>query len=351
MKKFHATLSPTATISSEDVQTESLRRYLVDLIQYAPLTEEEEAAGFRAMKDPDPKIADAARTWMIEANLRLAVAVAKSYQGRGMEMSDIVQEGNIGLIKAVDTFDLARGYRFSTYAIWKIHRQIFIAFSSKSGAVAVPYRQFVGAGKRARIIRDMAISLGHAPSPEEVFDAMGLSPTQFDKILSAEAASGIASIDAEIPNSNHRDGVGSTFAEMLQAPDPPEVEFEAVQIASIPTALRRLSPEQEIVLRLRYRIGLPGDEMTLQEIADLFTVTKERVRQIERDGVERLRKIIGPEGERLPSVLRRPSMEAWLGRCCGRCRGGIDPSEAFCSRACARAWWERVIRDRRKVSD
>lgn len=332
MKKFRATLSPTSTINSEDIQTDSMRRYMKDLIDHPALAPEEEAMLFAAMKAGD----DAARTRLIESNLRLVVSVAKYYQGRGMAMQDMIQEGSLGLIKAVEKFDPALGNAFSTYAIWWIHRDIFYAFH-RAGTIAVPHHVFVRTRKRTNVERDLAVRLGRAPTEEEIFDEMALSVDQFAAMLDARAATAVESLDTEIPNPSG--GRKITFADTLPNPEPEEPGFDIFQIEAIPTALRRLRPTEEMVLRLRYGIGIQGDQ-TLQQVADLFGITKQWVHAIERAGLATLRRIITPDGAIRLFGRYRPSLEGWLGRICGRCWRSVAASEAFCSQACARAWWQ-----------
>jgi RNA polymerase primary sigma factor len=193
-----------------------------------------------------------------------------------MPMADLIQEGNIGLIKAVDRFDHARGYRFSTYASWWIRHAITRGIADKGRAVRVPVHMLDGGQKMARVVREMAIEHGHAPSDEEIATATGLPAEKINRLRSL--------IDSTIS----MDGVSKAQLEEMASPDTPASIYEnGVSIALMREALRTLRPIEAEILRLRFGIDSPG-EKTLKEIGDMYDLSRERIRQLQEAALYKL---------------------------------------------------------------
>lgn len=213
----------------------------------------------------------------IKANLRLVISMAKRYNYKAsMPMADLIQEGNIGLIKAVDRFDHARGYRFSTYASWWIRHAITRGIADKGRAVRVPVHMLDGGQKMARVVREMAIEHGHAPSDEEIATATGLPTEKINRLRSL--------IDSTIS----MDGVSKAQLEEMASPDTPASIYEnGVSIALMREALRTLRPIEAEILRLRFGIDSPG-EKTLKEIGDMYDLSRERIRQLQEAALYKL---------------------------------------------------------------
>lgn len=264
----------------------SLSVYLKDISKYKLLTAEQEIDFANKIKNND----EAARQAMINANLRLVVNIAKRYSNRGFLVLDLIEEGNIGLMKAVETFDPAEECRFSTYATWRIKQTIRRAIAYKAKSIHIPsyMNELITSWKECR--RQLGQELNREPSADEISEKLGISNKKKLYILQALNSASVVSSDSESVNSNIDELLDNNFKDEKTAIF--DKEDEATYLNRL---LKTLTPREEIIIRLRYGYGLDGTAkvpLTLKETADdeNIQLTKERVRQIEQQALIKLRK-------------------------------------------------------------
>ena len=246
-------------------------------------TPEEAARGVRRIREADREI-DEARSVMIQANLRLVVSIAKRYLNRGMHMLDLVQEGNIGLIKAVEKFEWQRGHKFSTYATWWIRQSITRSIADHARTIRIPVHLIEALNRIMRERARLEQELGREPSLDEVSVAAEQPIEQIEHILKMVRAP--LSLDASIGEDD--DAKLANFVEDENAVMPLDACLEQDLAHQTRKMLTRLKPREEAVLRLRYGIG-SGKTMTLEQVGELFHLTRERIRQIETAALKKLR--------------------------------------------------------------
>lgn len=257
-----------------------VKMYLKDIGRVPLLSPEEEITLAQRMQDGD----EAAKKRLSEANLRLVVSIAKRYVGRGMLFLDLIQEGNLGLMKAVEKFDYQKGFKFSTYATWWIRQAITRAIADQARTIRIPVHMIETINKLIRTSRYLVQELGRDPTPEEIADRMEYPVDKVKKVLKIAKEP----ISLETPIGDEEDSSLGDFIEDKKAVAPAEEVVNTKLSEQIASVLADLTPREEQVLRKRFGIGEKSDH-TLEEVGKLFNVTRERIRQIEAKALRKLR--------------------------------------------------------------
>ena len=257
-----------------------VRMYLKEIGKVKLLSPEEEVDLAVRMAEGD----EDAKKQMAEANLRLVVSIAKRYVGRGMQFLDLIQEGNLGLIKAVDKFNYQKGYKFSTYATWWIRQAITRAIADQARTIRIPVHMVETINKVIRVSRQLLQELGHDPTPEEIADEMGMPADQVRDILKIAQEP----VSLETPIGEEEDSHLGDFVEDEGASEPAEVASFTLLREQLMDVLNTLTPREKKVLELRFGI-VDGRTRTLEEVGKEFNVTRERIRQIEAKALRKLR--------------------------------------------------------------
>ena len=265
-----------ATISSDD----PVKVYLKDIGRVPLLTGNEEVELAQKMAEGD----DAAKARLSEANLRLVVSIAKRYVGRGMLFLDLIQEGNLGLMKAVEKFDYTKGFRFSTYATWWIRQAITRAIADQARTIRIPVHMVETINKLTRTTRILLQELGRDPTPTEIAREMGISE---DKVREIQKIAQDP-VSLETPIGEEEDSHLGDFLEDNHVTSPQDEATHTMLKEELMSVLETLTPREQAVIRLRY--GIDGSHpRTLEEVGKRFGVTRERIRQIEAKAVRKLR--------------------------------------------------------------
>ena len=273
-------LSVPDGVSSDD----PVRLYLKEIGKYPLLTTEEEIALAKQIAEGTPEEQAAAKKKLSEANLRLVVSIAKRYVGRGMQFLDLIQEGNLGLIKAAEKFDYTKGYKFSTYATWWVRQAITRAIADQARTIRIPVHMVETINKLIRVNRQLAQELGRDPTPAEIAKEMGISESKVREIIKIAQEP----VSLETPIGEEEDSHLGDFIEDENAPAPAEVASNAMMREQLQEVLHTLTPREEKVLKLRFGIE-DGRPRTLEEVGKEFNVTRERIRQIEAKALRKIR--------------------------------------------------------------
>ena len=257
-----------------------VRMYLKEIGKVSLLTQEEEIELAVRMSQGDEE----AKRRMAEANLRLVVSIAQRYVGRGMLFLDLIQEGNLGLIKAVEKFDYTKGYKFSTYATWWIRQAITRAIADQARTIRIPVHMVETINKVIRVSRQLLQELGHDPSAEEIAAEMNIPVEKVRDILKIAQEP----VSLETPIGEEEDSHLGDFIPDEDASEPSEAASFSLLKEQLMSVLATLTPREEKVLRLRFGIE-DGRTRTLEEVGKEFNVTRERIRQIEAKALRKLR--------------------------------------------------------------
>lgn len=257
-----------------------VRMYLKEIGKVPLLTADQEVEIAQRMADGDPE----AKHQLAEANLRLVVSIAKRYVGRGMLFLDLIQEGNLGLIKAVEKFDYRKGYKFSTYATWWIRQAITRAIADQARTIRIPVHMVETINKLIRVNRQLVQEYGRDPRPDEIAKEMGISEDKVREIIKIAQEP----VSLETPIGEEDDSHLGDFIPDDDAPAPAEAVATTLLKEQLMDVLNSLTPREAKVLRLRYGLD-DGKARTLEEVGKEFNVTRERIRQIEAKALRKLR--------------------------------------------------------------
>ena len=268
-------------LSEEGVALDDpVRMYLKDIGKIPLLDSEREAVLAEKIAAGD----ESAKNELIEANLRLVVSIAKKYVGKGMYFLDLIQEGNLGLIKAVEKFDHTKGYKFSTYATWWIRQAITRAIADQARTIRIPVHMVETIHRVSRTSRQLLQEFGREPTTDEIAERLGMSADKVREIMRVAQEP----VSLETPIGEEEDSHLGDFIEDEAAPAPAEAASHALMKEQLEDVLDTLTPREEKVLRLRFGLE-DGRSRTLEEVGKEFNVTRERIRQIEAKALRKLR--------------------------------------------------------------
>ncbi|MBI2952792.1 MAG: sigma-70 family RNA polymerase sigma factor [Chloroflexi bacterium] len=270
-----------AVVAEEPFVTDPVRMYLKEIAATPLLTSAQEVALAKRIEQGDVEAVEQ----MIRSNLRLVVSVAKKYVGRGLGMLDLIQEGNIGLMRAIHKFDWRRGYKFSTYATWWIRQAITRAIADQSRTIRIPVHVNETINRFTKITQRLAQELGRAPTPEEIAKAMGTSPVKVRDIMRAVQRP----LSLETPVGEEEETQLGDLIRDDGSRSPDEATDQLLRRDEVEAALDDLTPREKKVIQLRFGLD-NGKQRTLEEIGDVFGVSRERIRQIEAEALRKLRK-------------------------------------------------------------
>ncbi len=269
------------SVNSDD----SVRIYLQQIGKIPLLSPEEELEVAKKIYETQ---SDVARKVLINANLRLVVSIAKKYIGRGLSFLDLIQEGNLGLIKATEKFDYTKGYKFSTYATWWIQQSITRAIADKARIIRLPIHLIESINKIKKATVDLTTELGRIPVKQEIADKMGISVAKLTSIIKATQST----ISIDTPTGQKDDSnkiIDYIVDESTIAPD--SLVSQESMLDDIKEMLNQLSPKERDVLILRFGLNNDGNKKTLDEIGSIYGVSRERIRQIENRAISKLKKL------------------------------------------------------------
>jgi RNA polymerase primary sigma factor len=265
---------------------DSVRMWLREIGRTPLLTPDEEVwlAQRIEARERDPEGGEQAKKVLTEANLRLVVSIAKKYSGRGMSFPDLIQEGNIGLIRAVEKFNHRKGFKFSTYATWWIRQAITRAIADQGRTIRIPVHMVETINRLIKTQGQLAQRLGREPTPEEIGAELDLTP---DRVVEIQRIAP-EPLSLETPIGEEEDSHLADFVEDQEAPSPAEAATNTLLRREIELVLNKLTPRERDVIRMRYGLD-DGSPRTLEEVGRHFKVTRERIRQIEAKALKKLK--------------------------------------------------------------
>ncbi|MEX1995444.1 MAG: RNA polymerase sigma factor RpoD [Candidatus Saccharimonadales bacterium] len=275
-------LIPDDKAYMDDIADDSVRLYLREIGKIPLLTAEEELALAKKVVSGDKRAKDA----MAEANMRLVVSIAKRYVGRGLDLLDLIQEGNTGLLRAVEKFDPERGFKFSTYATWWIRQAITRAIADQARTIRIPVHMVETINKLLRTQRRLTQELNREPTNDEIAAAMEMDVDKVEHIIKIKQD--ISSLDASVRD-DEEDSVLGDFIEDEDQKTPSESASEQLLKEQVKQILGTLTEREQKILKLRFGLE-DGKSHTLEEVGQEFSVTRERIRQIEAKALAKLRK-------------------------------------------------------------
>ncbi|MBR6811150.1 RNA polymerase sigma factor RpoD [Candidatus Saccharibacteria bacterium] len=277
-----------SSVNYDDVADDSVKLYLREIGKIPLLSQEEELELAHKVINGNEKEKKRAKDKMAESNMRLVVSIAKRYSGRGLDFLDLIQEGNTGLLRAVEKFDPDKGFKFSTYATWWIRQAITRAIADQARTIRIPVHMVETINKVLRTQRRLTQELNREPTTEEIGKAMDMDPEKIEYVMKIKQD--IASLDASVGRDGEDDD--SSLGDFIEDEDRVSPEDSAAnqllkeQIASI---LSTLTDREQKIIKMRFGIG-GGKSHTLEEVGAEFSVTRERIRQIEAKALAKLRK-------------------------------------------------------------
>lgn len=277
-----------ASVNYDEVADDSVKLYLREIGKIPLLSQEEEFELAQKVIHGNEKEKKRAKDKMAESNMRLVVSIAKRYSGRGLDFLDLIQEGNTGLLRAVEKFDPDKGFKFSTYATWWIRQAITRAIADQARTIRIPVHMVETINKVLRAQRRLTQELNREPTTEEIAKAMDMDPDKIEYVMKIKQD--IASLDASVGRDGEDDD--SSLGDFIEDEDRVSPEDAAAnqllkeQIASI---LSTLTDREQKIIKMRFGIG-GGKSHTLEEVGAEFSVTRERIRQIEAKALAKLRK-------------------------------------------------------------
>lgn len=261
-----------------------VRMYLKEIGKIPLLSAEEEIELCKRMEEGGEQEREEAKNKLAEANLRLVVSIAKRYMGRGMALLDLIQEGNLGLIKAVEKFDYRKGFKFSTYATWWIRQAITRAIADQARTIRIPVHMVETINRTIRVSRQLLQEYGREPKPEEIAREMGIPVERVREILKISQEP----VSLETPVGEEDDSHLGDFIQDNNIPVPAEEAAYTLLREQLEEVMETLTEREQKVIRLRYGLG-DGRPRTLEEVGKEFNVTRERIRQIEAKALRKLR--------------------------------------------------------------
>jgi len=265
----------------DDIAEDSVRMYLREIGRIPLITAQEEIKLAKRIEAGD----EIAKKKLAEANLRLVVSIAKKYIGRGLTLLDLIQEGNTGLLRAVEKFDWRKGYKFSTYATWWIRQAITRAIADQARTIRIPVHMVETINKLTRVQRQLVQDLGREPMPEEIAAEMGIDVSKVEHILKISQET----VSLEAPVGEEEDSQLADFIEDKDALSPEETAIYELMKGHVKESMQYLSPREQKILKMRFGLET-GRTHTLEEVGQEFGVTRERIRQIEAKALQKLKK-------------------------------------------------------------
>lgn len=264
---------------------DSVRIYLQQIGKIPMLSSEEETDVARRIKEEHSELA---KNILVNANLRLVVSIAKKYIGRGLSFLDLIQEGNIGLMKAAERFDYSKGYKFSTYATWWIQQSITRAIADKARAIRLPIHMIESLNKIKKVTIDLTTELGRTPTKQEIAYRLGITVKKLNQIVKSAQST----ISIETPANQKDDSTKiADYIVDTSTVAPDTMVTRENMLHDIQSMLKQLMPKERDVLIMRYGLDNNGEKKTLDEIGSHYGVSRERIRQIENRAISKLKKL------------------------------------------------------------